>query len=192
MRKFSNGASLPSWCGDDVARTLLPLNLHGYFTMPTSPADTDLQAMRLAIEASERAIGHGDGPFGATLVSPDGEILLVASNNVKTADDCTGHAEMVLVREAQKKFGLPALRGATVVASGEPCAMCAGALFWAGVSRIVFGASQADVIRVLGANPAMPIDSGTTLAGAQPAVKIEGPLMNREACAVLEKAASQR
>ncbi len=155
-------------------------------------SDTDFQAMRLAIEASARAANNGDGPFGATLVSPGGEILLVALNNAKTADDCTGHAEMVLVREAQKKLGLPALRGATVVASGEPCAMCAGALFWAGVGRIVFGASQADIIRVLGADPAMPINSSTTLAGAQPAVKIEGPLLNDEAVAVLEKAAARQ
>ena len=159
--------------------------------MPQDSTNIDLQAMRLAIDASARAAANGDGPFGATLVSPDGEILLVALNNIKTADDCTGHAEMVLVRDAQKKLGLPALRGATVVASGEPCAMCAGALFWAGVSRIVFGASQADIIRTLGASPAMPINSSTTLAGAQPTMKIEGPLLNEEACAVLQKSAAQ-
>jgi tRNA(adenine34) deaminase len=156
-----------------------------------SPA-TDLQAMRLAIDASEQAAANGDGPFGATLVAPTGEILLVALNNAKTAADCTGHAEMVLVREAQKQFGLPALRGATVVASGEPCAMCAGALFWAGISRIVFGASQADIIRALGESPAMPINSRMTLAGAQPAVQIDGPLMNDEAVAVLQRVGAGR
>jgi tRNA(adenine34) deaminase len=63
--------------------------------MLTDTTDTDLQAMRLAIEASEHAAAKGDGPFGATLVSPDGHILLVAPNNAKTAADCTGHAEMV-------------------------------------------------------------------------------------------------
>ena len=155
--------------------------------MPTTFTDTDLQAMRLAIDASERAAANGDGPFGATLVPPSGDILLVASNNVKNAADCTGHAEMVLVREAQKQFDLPALRGATVVASGELCAMCAGAMFWAGIGRIVFGASQADIIRVLGDSPAMPINSRTTLAGAQPAVQIDGPLLGDEAVAVLTR-----
>jgi tRNA(adenine34) deaminase len=155
--------------------------------MPTPSTDTDIDALRLAIEASAQAATNGDGPFGATLVSPSGEILLVALNNVKTADDCTGHAEMVLVREAQKQFGLPALRGATVFASGEPCAMCAGAMFWAGISRIVFGASQADIIRALGDSPAMPINSRTTLAGAQPAVQINGPLLGDEAYAVLKR-----
>ena len=155
--------------------------------MPTPFTDTDMNAMRLAIEASERASANCDGPFGATLVSPQGEILLVALNNTKSADDCTGHAEMVLVREAQKQFGLPALRGATVVASGEPCAMCAGAMFWAGISRIVFGASQADIIRALGESPAMPINSRTTLAGAQPRVQIDGPLLGDAAYAVLKR-----
>ena len=153
---------------------------------------TDLEAMQLAIDASATAVDNGDGPFGATLVSADGTLVLVAANNVRTASDCTGHAEMVAVRNAQKQWGRPPLRGATMYASGEPCAMCAGALFWAGVSRIVFAASQADVIRLLGASPAMPINSRTTLAGAQPAVQIDGPLLNDEACAVLKRFADQR
>ena len=148
--------------------------------------------MHLAIDASATAFDNGDGPFGATLVSADGSLMLVAANNVRTASDCTGHAEMVAIRNAQKQWGRPQLRGATMYASGEPCAMCAGALFWAGVSRIVFAASQADVIRLLGASPAMPIDSCTTLAGAQPAVQIDEPLLNDEACAVLKRFADQR
>lgn len=160
--------------------------------MPTPFTDNDIRAMRLAIDASARAAEKGDGPFGATLVSPDGAVLLVAANTVKTDADCTAHAEMMLIRSAQIQLGRPALRGATVFTSGEPCAMCAGALFWAGVSRIVFAASQADVIDALGPNPAMPINSRTTLANAQPAVQIDGPLLGEEACAVLKKAAENR
>lgn len=153
---------------------------------------TDLQALQLAIDASAAAAANGDGPFGATLVSADGHQHLVAANNVKTAADCTGHAEMNVLREAQKQWGLPKLRSATLYASGEPCAMCAGALFWAGVSRVVYGATQADVIRLLGASPAMPSNSRMTLAGAQPAVRIDGPLLNDEACAVLRRSAERR
>lgn len=159
---------------------------------PTGAPPSDVQAMQLAIAASAKAASNGDGPFGATLVSADGALVLVAANNVKTASDCTAHAEMVAVRQAQREWGRPKLRGATMYASGEPCAMCAGALFWAGVSRVVFGASQADVIRLLGASPAMPINSRTTLAGAQPAVLIDGPLLNDEACAVLKRFADER
>ena len=174
---------VPSTCENTLA--------HHPFS-PHTHRPTDLEAMHLAINASATAVDNGDGPFGATLVSADGSLVLVAANNVKTASDCTGHAEMVAVRSAQKQWGRPELRGATMYASGEPCAMCAGALFWAGVSRIVFAASQADVIRLLGTSPAMPIDSRTTLAGAQPAVQIDGLLLNEEACAVLKRFADQR
>lgn len=152
----------------------------------------DRQLMQWAIDASSAALAKGDGPFGATLVSADGQLALVAANQVRSTADCTGHAEMVAVREAQAAWGLARLRGATVYASSEPCAMCAGALFWAGVSRVVYGASQGDVIRLLGAVPAMPIESRQTLAGAQPAVHIEGPLLQKEACAVLQRCADAR
>lgn len=158
----------------------------------TAPCLTDLQALQLAIDASAAAAAIGDGPFGATLVSADGREQLVAANNVNSAADFSGHAEMVALRHAQQRWGRAGLRGATLYASGEPCAMCAGALFWAGVKRVVFGATQADVIRLLGASPAMPTDSHRTLAGAQPAVQIDGPLLNEEACAVLKGFADKR
>lgn len=153
---------------------------------------TDLQALQLAIDASAAAAAIGDGPFGATLVSADGLEQLVAANNVNSAADFSGHAEIVALRQAQQLWGRAGLRGATLYASGEPCAMCAGALFWAGVKRVVFGATQADVIRLLGPRPAMPTDSRRTLAGAQPAVQIDGPWLNAEACAVLKRFADGR
>ncbi len=153
------------------------------------PNDTtrDLEAMQLAVDASRRAAEAGNAPFGAALMSTEGKVVLVASNNANTAADCTGHAEMVLIRDAQAGLGQASLRGATVFASGEPCAMCAGALFWAGVGRIVFAASQGEINRVLGSNPAMIVESRTVLAGAQPAVQIDGPLLADEAIAVLKK-----
>ena len=156
------------------------------------PSDADLKALQLAIDASAAAAAIGDGPFGATLVSADGREQLVVANNVNSAADFSGHAEMVALRHAQELWGRAGLRGATLYASGEPCAMCAGALFWAGVKRVVFGATQADVIRLLGPSPAMPSDSRRTLAGAQPAVQIDGPWLNEEACAVLKRFAHGR
>jgi tRNA(adenine34) deaminase len=153
-------------------------------TMTYSPEEK--AAMQLAIDASERAITAGDMPFGATLVAPDGKVLLVAANNQNSAPDCTGHAEMVLVREGQKQLGLPALRGTTVYASGEPCAMCSGAMFWAGVKRVVFAASTAQIIEALG-EPILPMTSAQTLAGAMPAMQVDGPLMGDTAFAVLKR-----
>jgi tRNA(adenine34) deaminase len=153
---------------------------------PLLYSDAEKSAMQLAIDASVNAITAGDMPFGATLLSPEGKVLLVAANNQNSANDCTGHAEMVLVREAQRQLGLATLRGTTVYASGEPCAMCSGAMFWAGVRRIVFAASNAQIIEALG-EPFLPMTSAQTLSGAAPALQVDGPLMGDAAYAVLKK-----
>jgi tRNA(Arg) A34 adenosine deaminase TadA len=142
--------------------------------------------MALAIEASARAVEAGNMPFGAVLVSPEGEMLAVAENNQVSTQDCTGHAEMVLVREVASAQGPQKLKGTTVYASGEPCAMCCGAMFWAGVSKVVYAASQEDITRVLGA-PTLPISSRDVLARAEPGMVVDGPLMGAQAVAVLER-----
>lgn len=142
--------------------------------------------MRLAIEASARAIERGDGPFGATLAK-DGLLIHVAHNNQNTQADLMGHAEVVLVREVVQLHGKAALQGATVYASGEPCAMCCGAMFWAGISRVVFAATQADIIDALGGSR-LPIPSARVFAGAQPEVTVAGPLLREAAVAILRRA----
>ena len=105
--------------------------------MPTP--DVDLAPMRLAIAASRQALAAGDQPFGATLVSPAGQVLLTERNRQHTAADTSAHAETVLLRRAAEQLGPAALRGATVYASGEPCAMCAGAILLARLPLVVFG-----------------------------------------------------
>jgi tRNA(Arg) A34 adenosine deaminase TadA len=154
-----------------------------------SPHDpiTDTDAMRLAIAASRQALEGGDMPFGASLVSPDGRLLHVAGNNQFSSGDFSGHAEMVLLREASLRLGREALRGTTVMASGEPCAMCCGALFWAGVRRVVFAASTAQIGECLGGD-LLPITCRQTLAGATPSLQVDGPLLGDEAVAVLRLA----
>lgn len=149
---------------------------------------TDHEPMRLAIEASRQAVAAGNMPFGATLLSPGGALLWTAQNNQVTSGDCTGHAELVLVREARAALGADALRGGTVYASGEPCAMCSGAMFWAGIRRVVFAASQDDIGAALGGD-SLPIRSAQVYAGASPAVQVDGPLLADEAVAVLRDAA---
>ena len=86
----------------------------------------------------------------------------------------------------RKSPALPpaALRGATVFASGEPCAMCSGAMFWAGISRVVFAASVQDIADALG-GPSLPLRCAQALHAAQPPVQVEGGLLREEAVAVL-------
>ncbi len=148
--------------------------------------ETDAAPMELAIAASVIALEAGNMPFGAVLVDQHGQVLAVAQNNQNTQHDCTGHAELVLVREASERLGPQSLRGNTVYASGEPCAMCCGALFWAGVGRVVFAATQDNIAQALG-GPLLPISSSTVLAHAQPAVQVEGPFMAQAAIAVLQR-----
>ena len=151
----------------------------------------DAAAMRLAIDASCQAFEAGDNPYGAVLVSAQGHLLHVAGNAELTRGDCTAHAEMVLVREAVAQHGRSAVRGGTVYASGEPCAMCSGALFWAGVRRIVFAAPN-DVMGTLLGGDLLPMRCAEVLAGAAPAVQVDGPLLADEALAVLREAAQRR
>ncbi|MBX3605495.1 MAG: nucleoside deaminase [Piscinibacter sp.] len=156
--------------------------------MPLTAADDE--PMRQAIAASRQALDEGNMPFGATLVAPDGRLLWTARNNQVSSGDCTGHAELVLVREARAALGADAVRGGTVYASGEPCAMCSGAMFWAGIRRVVYAASQDDIAAALGGDT-LPIRSAAVYAGARPPVRVDGPLQADAAIAVLQDAAAR-
>jgi tRNA(adenine34) deaminase len=151
---------------------------------------TDLEAMRLAIAASRTALDAGDSPYGAVLVSAGGEVLHVAANRQNTERDITAHAEVVLVREAAARLGAAALSGATVYASGEPCAMCSGALYWAGVRRIVYAAPN-EVMNALFSGEQLPIRCAEVLAGASRKVQVDGPLLCDDAVAVLRDAVAR-
>jgi tRNA(Arg) A34 adenosine deaminase TadA len=146
--------------------------------------------MQAAIAASRAALAAGNRPYGAALVAPDGRLLLTAQNSQVTEDDCTAHAELALVRQATRALGAAALQGSTVYASGEPCAMCAGALFWAGVRRVVFAVPHDDMAELLG-GPLLPVRAAEVLGRGLPPVAVDGPLMTEEAVAVLREAAGE-
>ena len=145
----------------------------------------EVQAMRLAITAARQASAAGDTPFGATLVSPEGDIVHTSPNRQNSSNDCTAHAELVLVREVTSRLGAQKLKGATVFASGEPCAMCSGAMFWAGISRVVYAATTQDISEALG-GPSLPVRCAQVLGEAQPAVTVEGGLLREDAVAALQ------
>lgn len=151
----------------------------------------DHAPLRLAINASREAMEAGDGPYGATLVKGDGQVLHTARNTRRSSADCTAHAEMVLVREAETRFGIEALQGSTVYASGEPCAMCSGALFWAGVRRIVFAVPNRTLGELLGGS-LLPVGCVDTLRGTTPAVQVNGPLLEDEGLVVIRDAAARQ
>jgi len=91
-------------------------------------------------QLAQSAKENGNHPFGALLVI-DGEIVLSSENTVISDNDITKHAELNLVSLATQKFAAKILKRAILYTSTEPCAMCAGAIFWAGISSVVYGCS---------------------------------------------------
>ena len=98
-------------------------------------------AMGLALEEARRAVAHGDVPIGAVVVR-DGVALASRHNERELTDDPTAHAEILALRDAATAIGSWRLDGCTLVATLEPCPMCAGAAINARVDRIVFGAAD--------------------------------------------------
>ncbi len=92
-----------------------------------------------AIAWSRTARERGNRPFGAVVVSSDGAVLAEAYCNTSETGDCTGHAETNAVRMVSPIVSRDVLKEATIYSSGEPCVMCAGAIFWSNIRRVVFG-----------------------------------------------------
>ncbi|WP_244982914.1 nucleoside deaminase [Comamonas aquatica] len=102
-------------------------------------AERDATYLRQAIELSRTARQRGNRPFGSVIVAPDGTVLGAGWNSNGESGDCTAHAEVQAIREACQRHDRTALEQATLYASGEPCVMCAGAIFWANIRRVVYG-----------------------------------------------------
>ena len=112
--------------------------------------ENDLKFTRASIEIARRARNKGNHPFGALLVDEHGQIVIEAENTVVTAKDCTGHAETNLMRKASSKYDNTFLAKCTIYTSTEPCPMCAGAIFWGNVRRVVFGLSEESLYEMVG------------------------------------------
>jgi tRNA(Arg) A34 adenosine deaminase TadA len=101
--------------------------------------ERDALYLRQAIRLSQVARERGNRPFGAVVVGADGQLLSEAWNNTGETGDCTGHAETTAIRQLAGKADRATLAKATLYSSGEPCVMCAGAIFWSNIGRVVFG-----------------------------------------------------
>ena len=101
----------------------------------------DASWMERALEQAELAAAAGEVPVGA-LVIKDGEIIGQGHNRNLLDNDPTAHAEIVALRQAAARLGNHRLIGCTMVATIEPCSMCAGALIHARIARLVYGASD--------------------------------------------------
>ena len=145
---------------------------------------SDEEQLRRAFEVAERAEARGNHPFGAILVGPDGEVLLEAENGYLPDGDMTAHAERLLATAASKAFEPEELAECTVYSSAEPCAMCAGALYWTGIGRVVYGLSESRLKEMTGdhaENPTLDLPCRTVFGAGQRKVEVVGPLLEDEA-----------
>ena len=146
----------------------------------------DLEFMRAAIDVARDAREKGNHPFGALLVDEHKNVILCAENTVISERDCTGHAETNLVRRASKKYTRDFLANCSLYASTEPCPMCAGAIFWANIRRIVFGLSQKSLYEIVDNNNAeiLNVSCRDILLHGNKSIEVIGPMLEKEAKAV--------
>jgi tRNA(Arg) A34 adenosine deaminase TadA len=136
--------------------------------------------MRQAIAHAASARAHGSSPFGALLVE-EGKVVATAENDEGLTHDATGHAETNLVRIASRKLSRADLARCTLYTSTEPCAMCAGAIHWAGVPRVVFGLSATRLAREIGDYDFTLPCRAIFAYSENPSVTVVGPVLEDEA-----------
>lgn len=103
--------------------------------------------MRQAIALAVENIKNGGGPFGAVIVKDD-KVVATGVNRVTANNDPTAHAEVSAIRAACTKLGTFDLSGCVIYTSCEPCPMCLGAIYWARIDKIYYGANQYDAAKV--------------------------------------------
>ena len=106
-----------------------------------STTNDDIRYMRMALDEATRAYDEGEVPVGAVVVC-GGRIIARAHNLTETLPDVTAHAEMQAITAAANHLGGKYLTGCTLYVTVEPCIMCAGALGWSQISRVVYGAAD--------------------------------------------------
>ena len=124
---------------------------------------------------ARRAMDAGRHPFGALLVAPDGDTVLAEQGNIDTVN----HAESTLAREAAARWPADVLRGCTLVTTFEPCAMCAGTIYWAGIGRVLYGAEESALRTLTGShpeNPTLDLPCREVFARGQRPVEVIGPI----------------
>lgn len=150
----------------------------------------DLVFLRRAIELASEARADGRHPFGSLIVDARGEVVVEARNNaVRPKGDPTQHAETLACSAAAKLLSEEELAQCTLYTSTEPCAMCAGAIYWIGVGRVVFALSEKGLFAFTGSdkeNPTLDLPCREVFAHGQRPIVVAGPLLEEEAGKVHE------
>ena len=143
----------------------------------------DLMFLRKAIAVAKESRAEGNHPFGALLVSADGSVLMEQGNDAQSGDR-TAHAERVLMSRASLAYPRDVLAHCTMYSSAEPCAMCAGAAYWVGLGRVVYGLSERALKALIGPHPenlTMDFPCRQIFLSGQRTTEVIGPLIEKEA-----------
>jgi tRNA(Arg) A34 adenosine deaminase TadA len=153
-------------------------------------SEQDLVFLRRAIDLAREARADGRHPFGALIVNERGEVLAEAQNNaVAPKGDPTQHAELLACKLVAPLLPAAVLARCTLYTSTEPCAMCAGAIYWTGIGRVVFALSEQGLMRFAGSheeNPTLDLPCREVFARGQRPVVVAGPAIEDEAGTVHE------
>lgn len=143
----------------------------------------DSYYIRRTIRIAEESRKEGNHPFGALLVGPEGEVL-ISSGNTFARDGGVGHAEANVVRSASRLYPPEFLARCTLYTSVEPCCMCAGACYWAGIGTVVYGLSEKRLAVLTGDNPEnLTLDLGCrkVFEAGRRRIEVRGPIADLEA-----------
>jgi tRNA(Arg) A34 adenosine deaminase TadA len=156
--------------------------------VPATPATLsarDLELLRLAIRLSEESRARGRHPFAALVADANGDVVVTAGNNSMPPEgDPTQHAELVAAAQAARRLTPEQLAHCTLFTSAEPCCMCAGAVYWTGIGRVVYALSEHSLLGLTGdhpENPTFSLPCREVFVRGQRHVEVIGPLLEDEA-----------
>ena len=157
-------------------------------TAPSSdsqPTGRDLELLRRSIELSAQSRRNGRHPFAALVADEHGKVIAQAENNSMPPEgDPTQHAELRAVAAAARLLSPEQLARCTLYTSAEPCCMCAGAVYWTNVGRVVYGLSEHGLLSLTGdhpENPTFSLPCREVFVRGQRKVEVIGPLLEDEA-----------
>lgn len=144
----------------------------------------DEKYLRQAIALAKQSRANGRHPFGAIIVSADDRVLAACESRKERGGDATEHSELSAVRLASSAYPKELLAQSTLYSSTEPCAMCAGAIYWGGIGRVVYGFPELRLHALTGdhpENPTLSLPCRELFARGQRRIEVVGPLLEDEA-----------
>lgn len=153
--------------------------------VPAGITELDLQLLRRSLALAEDAKARGRHPFAALVADAQGNVIAAAGNNSMPPEgDPTQHAELAAAAQAAKLLGPADLAHCTLYTSAEPCCMCAGAIYWTGIGRVVYALSEHALLGLTGdhpENPTFSLPCREVFARGQRQIPTFGPMLEAEA-----------